>query len=99
MGGIGSGHPGKKGCLHHLWKGGISLDKAHDNRALIWCRDGRRRIFARAVMESILGREILSSEIVHHINGDPTDDRPENLELMTLGEHSRHHNSKGDKDE
>ncbi len=32
--------------------------------------------------------------VIHHINGDMTDDRLENLELMPSDEHGRHHQSK-----
>ena len=35
----------------------------------------------RLVMEQVIGRKLLKTERVHHINGNPQDNRPENLEL------------------
>jgi hypothetical protein len=48
----------------------------------------------RLVMEGLLGRLLDPKEVVHHINGDGTDNRPENLELLSgQSEHMRLHNA------
>ncbi|HET8777943.1 MAG TPA: HNH endonuclease [Candidatus Limnocylindria bacterium] len=45
----------------------------------------------RAVMELALGRPLRSDEHVHHINEVKTDNRPENLEVVSPAEHVRRH--------
>lgn len=46
----------------------------------------------RLVMERELGRKLLPTEHVHHINEVRTDNRIENLLLLSEGEHVAHHN-------
>jgi len=52
---------------------------------------GKHTLFYRALMEAHLGRPLREDEVVHHINGDPSDDRIENLEVMTNAEHTALH--------
>ncbi len=79
---------------HHLtgvtnprYKGGIYLAK-RENRWVIICRDGSRELYARAVMEAKLRRRLKDDECVHHIDGNTTNDAPDNLENMNYLDHN-----------
>jgi endogenous inhibitor of DNA gyrase (YacG/DUF329 family) len=49
----------------------------------------------RLVAGQKYGRRILPTEHVHHINGDRSDNRPENLEIISPGDHARISNAVG----
>lgn len=56
----------------------------------VWVNDVQVRIKQhRWVVEQYLGRQLEANEDVHHLNGDKTDNRPENLEVVRHGEHTR----------
>lgn len=45
----------------------------------------------RLVAERMLGRLLEKNEVIHHVNGNPRDNRPGNLLALTGTEHNRLH--------
>ena len=81
----------RRGEKSPTWKGG----KTRSRKGYVVLRNDGDVIFEhRAVMEEHIGRKLTEDEVVHHINGDKTDNRLENLQLMTRGEHSTMHNKR-----
>ncbi len=54
--------------------------------------DGVTKLVHRLVMEAQIGMKLTKDEVVHHINGNKKDNRPENLQIMSVSEHSRFEN-------
>jgi len=85
-----------KGEANGNWKGGIHF--RGDGYILIRMgviprnyRGKRYELLHRLIMEESIGRKLLKSEVVHHINGDRSDNRLENLELTIQSKHALKH--------
>jgi hypothetical protein len=89
------------GPLNPAWKGGVTLKRAKGNYTgvryircppefLAMARADGYIMEHRLVMARWLGRCLLRTEVVNHINHDPSDNRRENLELYpSNGDHKR----------
>lgn len=62
----------------------------------IYFDDGTKttKLYSRFLMEKHLGRKLKYDETVDHINEDPTDDRLENLQVLSRSENARKSASK-----
>lgn len=72
------------------WNGGRHQRK--DGYWLVWTPNGER-LEHRVIMEIHIGRTLRIDEIVHHIDGDRSNNDPSNLKVMSQSEHIRHHAS------
>ena len=79
------------------WKGGRVFDV--NGYVVIQQRHhfSERKLEHRIIMEKLIGRSLFKEEVVHHINKNPSDNRPENLILFNnQAEHVKYHKKQRD---
>lgn len=86
---VGEGNP--------MWKGGVK--KHSEGYVYVYmpehpnCDTSGYMLEHRVIMERIIGRFLFRKEVVHHVNGDKSDNRESNLELLnSQAEHLKEHN-------
>lgn len=74
----------------HLARGG-RISKQRGGYLFINTGKNSRVLQHRKIVEAIIGRPLEKNEVVHHKDGDKSNNSPENLELLTRSEHTRLH--------
>jgi len=76
---------GKTGSQHPKWKGGAYITR--DGYRMVYVAPGTYEMEHRIAVKDLL----FDGSVVHHKNHDKTDNRRENLAVMTRAEHAREH--------
>lgn len=74
-----------KHLFRPIWKCGMNKYKYE------YIGNRRMRLAHRCIMERYLGRPLKTSEMVHHINGDKSDNRISNLMIVDHKHHAVEH--------
>ena len=80
------------GQEHPNWKGGKTIERGYILIKMRGHRLANPNGYVREhrlIAEKTLGRPLRKDEDVHHKNGRKTDNRPENLEVLTKKQHSK----------
>lgn len=83
------------GSRHPRWRGGLTMDPRGYPKIMVGRQHPLADVYGYAYLHHLVlaaaGVEVKRSDARHHINGDKTDCRLENLAVVDHAEHSRQH--------